>query len=381
MKLRSLLDPNIPDLSFDDVLLEPGVTEVSPDEVSLRASPIKGLSVPVPILSAHMSTVASAEAVVSMGEIGALGTMHREMSLEHMRDEVARLHAQRIDAQRYRDAVVREGGRPVSIFACSPYDHARADALLEDERVDYVIMDNVQPLHRQVIKAVEGYARRFPDRIIVGNIATRHAAEIYSALPLAALKVGLGPGSICTTRVVSGCGVAQLTAIAETHDVAARRGIPIIADGGIRSSGDIVKALAAGADGVMLGKLLAGCDEAPGQLVQHESGHLYKKYEGARYTSVEIPETTGYPKIDDYLRHHRRTEDLRVEGTSGLVPYRGPIQLIIYNLVRGARLGFAFVGAESIAALRERATFRWITTATQGENRDNLIVRTSTSFL
>lgn len=381
MRLNHLAADHMPDLSFDDVLLEPQHTEISPEEVSLRSEAIRGLTLDLPLFSAHMATVSSVDLSVSMAEIGAVGVMHREMPLAQTAKEVASLADRVVDVARYPKATCKRDGRPVSIFACSPYETERAELLLGDPSVDYVVFDNVQPLHAEVIRSTERFSMRHPGRIILGNIATRQGAEIYGAMPLAAIKVGLGPGSICTTRVVSGCGVPQLTAIAEVSAVLAPRRMPLIADGGIRSSGDIVKALAAGADGVMLGKLLAGCDEAPGELVHHENGHQYKKYEGARYTSVELPEKTGFDKIDAFLAYRKKTEDLRVEGTSGLVPYRGPAQLIMYNLMRGVKLGFAFVGASSVEELRKRAVFRYVSNGAQIESRDSLPITTSISFL
>ncbi len=382
MKLPRLNHPNLPDLSYDDVLLEPGLTDVSPDEVSLASETVRGVKLEIPIFSAHMSTVSSVDLIVAMAEMGCAGTMHREMSLEESRSTMDELASRRLDVTRYPQALTnRADGRPMAFFACSPYDRERAQLLLEDPRVDYVIFDNVQPLHANVLASVEHFSAKFPGRIIVGNIATRKGAECYVDMPLAAVKVGLGPGSICTTRAVSGCGVPQLTAIAEITEVLRPKGMPLIADGGIRNSGDIVKSLAAGADGVMLGKLLAGCDEAPGELVHHENGHQYKKYEGARYTTVEIPEKTGYDKIDAYLEFRKRTEDIRVEGASGLVPYRGPAQLIIYNLMRGIRLGMAFVGARNVGELRERAVFRQVSSNAHREGNDNLSHKTSISFL
>lgn len=378
MKLISLTDNNLPSLSFDDVLLEPRLSDVFPEDVSLENEFIKGLTTQIPIISAHMPTVASVESLISMNEIGAVGTLHRDMPIDELESNINELINFQIDIFKYSDAVTTDKYSPVPIVACSPLDTKRAEFLLNNSDVNYVIFDNVQPLHINMIKNTEYFSSKYPNKIILGNIATEEGARIYSDFPLAALKVGLGPGSICTTRLISGCGVSQLTAIAEVAKITCKKNIPLIADGGIRSSGDIVKALAAGADGVMLGNLLAGCEESPGKIIQH-NGNLYKEYEGARYNSVEIPFRTGYEKIDKYLETSRN-ESYRIEGASGLVPYKGPIHLVIYNLIRGVRLGFGFVGAKNIKELRKKAVFRHITTNSYYESKDNMPIRTSESF-
>jgi IMP dehydrogenase len=379
MEIKGLLNTHMPCLNFEDVLIEPRVSNVFPEEADISTMMIAGVKANLPIISAHMSSVSSPELIAAISEMGGLGTVHEELDVDDVERYIARTKQFRMDKSKFPNAIATESGTPVIIAACSSYDIDKAEYLLAHADVNYVILNNVQPLHVKMVKNVKRLARKYPYKIIVGNIVTREGAEIYAKLPLAALKVGLGAGSICTTGIVSGCGMSQLTAIIEVSAIAKAKGMKVIADGGIKNGGDIAKALAAGADGVMIGKLFAGCDEAPGKVVELD-GKRYKQYEGARYNTVEIPEQTGIEKIDRFLTTDRKNAH-RVEGVSGLVPLIGPAHLLLYILSRSIKLSFGFVGAKTIEELQKRAIFRYVSANSHRELKSNIPFHTTEAFI
>ncbi len=379
MELRGFLDNHMPCLNFDDILIEPRISSVFPEETDISTSMIAGLQSNLPIMSAHMPTVSSPELITAVSEMGGLGTIHNEMALEEIDPFLSKVKNFQIDREKYPHATATPSGSPYIIAACSSFDTTRAEYLLKRDDIQYVILNNVQPLHIQSIENVTKLSKKYPLKIILGNIANREGAEIFTQLPLAAVKVGLGPGSICTTGIISGCGMSQLTSIIEVSKVAKARHMKVIADGGIRNSGDIVKALAAGADGVMLGKLFAGCDEAPGKTFEI-GGKMYKQYEGARYNTVEVPDTTGIEDIDRFLTSDQKTKH-RVEGVSGLVPCIGPAHLLLYILGKSIQLAFGFTGARNLQEFQERAIFRYVSAHTHRELESNIAYATSESFI
>lgn len=379
MKIRGFLNSHIPCLNFDDILIEPRVSSVFPEEADLSTTMIAGLKSNLPVISAHMPTVSSPELIAAISEMGGLGTLHEEMELEEIDLYISKIKSFKIDQKKYPKAMTTEFGTPIIIIASSSLHLEKAEYLLRRDDVHYVILNNAQPLHVQIIKNVKMLSKKYPYKIILGNIATREGAEIYAKLPLAALKVGLGPGSICSTGIISGCGMSQLTSIIEVSKIARRNNMKVIADGGIRNSGDIVKALAAGADGAMLGKLFAGCDEAPGKIVEID-GKKYKQYDGARYNTVEIPDKTGIEKIDTFLTSDIKNK-YRVEGVSGLVPCVGPTHLLLYILSKSIQLSFGFVGARNIKELQKRAILRYISPNSHRELKPNIPLHTTKSFI
>jgi IMP dehydrogenase len=379
MEIRGFLNDHMPCLNFEDVLIEPRVSNVFPEEADISTMMIAGIKSNLPIISAHMSSVSSPELIAAISEMGGLGTVHEEMTVDELDRYIAKTKQFRIDKSKYPNAVATESGTPVIIAACSSYDIEKAEYLLAHEDVNYVILNNVQPLHVHMIRNVKRLARKYPYKIIAGNIVTREGAQIYSKFPLAALKVGLGSGSICTTGIVSGCGMSQLTSIIEVSAIAKANGVKVIADGGIKNGGDIAKALAAGADGVMLGKLFAGCDEAPGKIVELD-GKRYKQYEGSRYNTVEIPEQTGVEKIDRFLTAELKKAH-RVEGVSGLVPLIGPAHLLLYILSRSIKLSFGFVGAKTIEELQKRAILRYVSANCHHELKSNMPFHTTEAYI
>jgi IMP dehydrogenase len=229
----------------------------------------------------------------------------------------------------------------------------RATALVEEE-VDVLVVDTSHGHSQMVVDTVRRIKERFDVQVIAGNIGTYEATEALCEAGADAVKVGVGPGSICTTRVVAGVGVPQITAVHDCVQAAARYGVPVIADGGIQHSGDIAKAIAAGAESVMLGSLLAGTDESPGEVVVSQ-GEYYKEYRGMG--SIGAMKARSYSK-DRYFQGERNdVAKLVPEGIEGRVPYKGPLTNIVYQLVGGLRQAMGYCGAPTIEELRAGARF------------------------
>lgn len=231
----------------------------------------------------------------------------------------------------------------------------RAEALAEAQ-VDVIVVDTAHGHSERVLETVAELKRRFPTlELVAGNVATGDATRALIDAGADAVKCGVGPGSICTTRIVAGIGVPQITAIMDCVEAADKRDVPVIADGGIRSSGDITKAIAAGAHTVMLGSLLAGCDESPGELEIYQ-GRSFKTYRGmGSQGAMEMG--SG----DRYFQEGNRK--FVPEGIEGRVPYKGPLSETVYQLMGGLRSGMGYLGTEGIEALRKRASFVRITGA------------------
>ncbi|MCP2604525.1 IMP dehydrogenase [Candidatus Aminicenantes bacterium AH-873-B07] len=234
----------------------------------------------------------------------------------------------------------------------------RAEALIK-AKVDVLVVDTAHGHSKRVLETVKILKNHFPDKeLIAGNIATAEAAEDLIKTGVDAVKVGVGPGSICTTRVVTGVGVPQITAIAEVYKVCKKYNIPVIADGGIKFSGDITKAIAAGASSVMIGNLLAGTDEAPGDIIIYQ-GRSYKLYRGMGSIGAMKEGSKDRYFQDDILSESK----LVPEGIEGRVPYKGSVSKIIQILVGGLRAGMGYAGSRTIKELQDKAKFIRITSA------------------
>jgi IMP dehydrogenase len=232
---------------------------------------------------------------------------------------------------------------------------ARTEALIE-VGADVIVVDTAHGHSLGVLEAVRDTRKRFPKcELVAGNIATAEAARALIDAGVDAIKVGIGPGSICTTRIVAGIGVPQITAIADCAEIAEARGIPVIADGGIKYSGEVTKALAAGASTVMIGSLFAGTDEAPGELVLYQ-GRSYKVYRGMGSIGA-----MKRGSKDRYGQAGSADEKLVPEGIEGRVPHRGSLASIVMQLVGGLRAGMGYTGSRSIAELRKNGQFIRIT--------------------
>ncbi|MFD5224679.1 IMP dehydrogenase [Microbacterium sp. NPDC058342] len=468
-------------LTYDDVLLLPGHTDVIPSEADTSSRITRRISVATPLLSSAMDTVTESRMAIAMAREGGLGILHRNLSIADQAAHVDRVKrsesgmitdpitttaeatVEEVDnlCARYRISglpVVDDDGRlvgivtnrdmrfvsglerqttlvkdvmtsenlvtaPVGVAAgevialfakhrveklplidadgklaglitIKDFDKSekyplatkddqgrlrvgaaigffgdaweRAEAL-RDAGVDVLVVDTANGQSQGVIDLVrrlKADASFEHIEVIGGNVATREGAQALVDAGVDAVKVGVGPGSICTTRVVAGVGVPQVTAVYEASLAAAPAGIPVIADGGLQYSGDIAKALVAGADAVMLGSLLAGTDESPGEIV-FQSGKQFKQYRGMG--SLGAMQTRGkqtsYSK-DRYFQADVPSDDKLIpEGIEGQVPYRGPLAAVAYQLVGGLRQSMFYVGARTIEELKERGRFVRITSA------------------
>lgn len=329
--------------TFDDVLLRPLASAMEPAEASLKTN-IAGIDLSVPFLSAAMDRVTGAQMAIAIGKLGGLGVIHRNDSIEEQAAMVRE---------------VKKAGVPVAA-ACGPFAADRALAL-DAAGADAIVIDCAHGHNLNVIESAKKIKKSLKHaKVIFGNIATTEAAK--AACTFAdAVKVGVGPGSICTTRIISGVGVPQLSAIMEVAAVAKKKKIPVIADGGLRTSGDIAKALAAGASAVMCGNLFAGTDEAPGKVVEKD-GKRYKEYRGMGSKSV-IESAAGKER---YFTHGRKAVP---EGVEALVPCKGPVAEIVATLVSGIQVGMGYAGSRTIPEFQKKAQFIRITHASIAEGK------------
>ncbi|MDR1903478.1 MAG: IMP dehydrogenase [Treponema sp.] len=255
----------------------------------------------------------------------------------------------------YPQAAVDKSGRLIVGAAVSPQDYLVRIPLLKNAKVDFVVLDTAHGDSKNVMEAIQGIKKKFDIPVIGGNVATKEGARRLIDAGADAVKVGIGPGSICTTRIVAGIGVPQFTAVWDCAEEAARSGIPVIADGGIKFSGDITKAVGAGASAVMIGNLFAGLKEAPGSQIIFD-GRIYKEYRGMGSMGA-IADGGG----DRYQMS--KDEEPVPEGIEGRVPYKGELRDFLYQLVSGLRKGMGYCGCRDIEELRNYRKFCRITAA------------------
>jgi IMP dehydrogenase len=457
-------------LTFDDVLLQPAESEVLPSMADTRTFVTKEIGLNIPVLSAAMDTVTEADMAIVMAQLGGLGVLHRNLTVEEQaaavravkryesgmvvnpititptatladaqalmlrhrisgipvteasgklvgiltnrdvrfaenpnqpvselmtaqnlatvplgtgQEEARRLlHARRIEkllvvdnnyhcvglitvkdmekAVNYPSATKDGTGRLRVAAATTVGDKGfeRTEALIDAE-CDLIVIDTAHGHNKDVAKAVERVKRLSNAvQIVAGNIATAEAAKALIGAGADGIKVGIGPGSICTTRVVAGIGVPQLTAIMDAAEEASKSGVPVIGDGGLRTSGDIAKALAAGASTVMVGSLLAGTEEAPGETFIYQ-GRAYKSYRGMGSVGA-----MARGSADRYFQQDIKDQlKLVPEGIEGQVPYKGAAKDVIHQLVGGVKAAMGYTGSHTIPELQERARFVQITNA------------------
>ena len=476
-------------LTFDDVLLVPGPSEVMPGQVDVATKLTKSIKLNIPLLSSAMDTVTEGRLAIAMAQEGGIGVLHRNLSIEDQARHVAQvkryesgivLDPVTIDpAMTLRDAldtmakkgvtgvpVVEKNGKlagiltnrdvrfatnldqPVSqlmtkdklVTVKRSVSQADAKKLLHQNRIeklivvdddyrciglitvkdiekaakhpnackdeqgrlrvaaattvgedghdrtqalisagcDVIVVDTAHGHSARVIEAVARIKKQSNSvQVIAGNVATADATKALIDAGADAVKVGIGPGSICTTRIVAGVGVPQLTAVMECAKEASRSGVPVIADGGIRFSGDISKAIAAGASCVMIGSLLAGTDEAPGETYLYQ-GRTYKAYRGMGSVGA-----MARGSADRYFQAEVRDAlKLVPEGIEGQVPYKGPMEAVVHQLVGGLRAGMGYLGAKTIPEFQKRAKFVRISNAGIRESHAHgvLITRESPNY-
>lgn len=459
-------------LTFDDVLLVPGASEVQPNEVDTSTQLTKNIRLNIPMLTAAMDTVTEADMAIAMAQSGGLGIIHRNMDIDQQADEVrkvkrfesgmvvdpitinpdATLEEALMVMQQNRISgipVTEKTGKLVGIltnrdvrFAENPeqpirelmtsenlvkvynsVDKDEARKLLHTHRIekllivddnekciglvtvkdieksqtfpnatkdeqgslrvgaavgtgeingveralamagaglDLVVVDTAHGHSKGVIDTVKTIRKKAPSslQIMAGNIATGDAAKALIDAGADAVKVGIGPGSICTTRVVAGVGVPQLTAIMDVSNVCAKKGIPVIADGGIKYSGDFAKAIAAGADVAMMGGVFAGTDEAPGEVILYQ-GRSYKSYRGMGSVGAMVKGSA-----DRYFQGGvTQSNKLVPEGIEGRVPYKGPMGAVVHQMVGGLRAAMGYTGSKTVSDMKDKAEFMRMTGA------------------
>ncbi|MBI3522218.1 MAG: IMP dehydrogenase [Chloroflexi bacterium] len=326
-------------LAFDDVLLIPCRSDVLPTHVSVSSRLTNALELDIPILSAAMDTVTEAPLAIALGRAGGLGVLHRNLSVA---DQVAQ--AQLVKAA---------GVRVAAAVGVSGDADERVSALVA-AGVDVIVIDTAHGHSANEVRMVEKVKARHRVQVLAGNVATGEGTEELIASGADGVKVGMGPGAICTTRVVAGAGMPQITAIFDCANVAARHGIPICADGGVQHSGDIAKAIGAGAHTVMLGALLAGVDESPGDAVETTEGR-FKSYRGMGSLGAMAVRQGGR---DRYAQESvGEFSKLVPEGVEGRVKAQGPLDVVLHQLIGGLRAGMGYAGATTIDDLRTKARF------------------------
>lgn len=473
-------------LTFDDVLLVPGYSEIVPADVDVTTRLSRNVSLNVPIISSPMDTVTESEMAIGMAQEGGIGIIHKNLTIEQQALEVDRVkrseHGVIVDPvtlppealvseaiqimderniggvpitrngrlmgiltrrdlrflesgeTRVADVMTRENlvtaGEQTSLkeaerilrenkveklllvddeyqlkglitikdidknlrfpvankdnrgrlrvgAAVGVHDFERTGRLIESG-VDVLVVDSAHGHSKNVLETVREIKRQWPIDVIAGNIATREGARDLLDAGADAIKVGIGPGSICTTRIISGVGVPQLTAISWAAEAVAGTDVPLIADGGIRFSGDISKALAVGAHSVMLGGLLAGLDESPGETILYR-GRTFKRYRGMGSLGAMVKGSS------DRYRQTVSEEDLKgrpklvPEGVEGRVPYKGHLSGLLYQLVGGLRAGMGYLGVQTIEQLRTESRFLRVSAATVRENHPHDIAITQES--
>ena len=348
-------------LTFDDVLLIPAESHVLPNEVKLDTKLAPNLQLHIPLISAGMDTVTEGNMAIAMAENGGLGVIHKNLSIEAQVDEVKKAKGKTVDPNLPHPAVDNQGRLLAAAAVGVTSDtFERAEILLE-AGADAIVIDTAHGHSAGVLRKIKEIREHFPNAtLIAGNVATGEGTAALFDAGVDVVKVGIGPGSICTTRIVAGVGVPQITAIYDAASVAQKYGKKIIADGGIKYSGDVVKALAAGGNAVMLGSMFSGTTEAPGTVFTNE-GKQFKSYRGMGSVGAMSQQ---HGSSDRYFQGGvNEANKLVPEGVEALVPYKGDVSNIIYQIDGGLRAGMGYVGAGTIEELIENSQFVQITNA------------------
>ncbi|MCL4127972.1 UNVERIFIED_CONTAM: hypothetical protein GTU68_045724 [Idotea baltica] len=397
-------------LTCDDVLLVPAFSEVLPREVSIQTKFTRNITINIPIVSAAMDTVTESAMAIAMAREGGIGVLHKNMTIEQQAVKVRKVKraesvkdAEKILQQhKIEKLLIVEGKkleglitfRDITKVTQKPIANKdsfgrlrvaaalgvtndvveRAEALV-NAGVDAVVIDTAHGHTKTVVAALKKVKNKFPELdVIVGNIATAEAAKYLVEAGADAVKVGIGPGSICTTRVVAGVGFPQFSAVLDVAEAIKGSGVPVIADGGIRYTGDIPKAIAAGADTVMLGSLLAGTKESPGETIIYE-GRKFKSYRGMG--SVEAMRQGSkdryFQDVEDDIKK------LVPEGIVGRVPYKGDLFESIHQFIGGLRAGMGYCGAKDIETLKTTGKFVKITSSGINESHPHDVMITKES--
>lgn len=373
---------SIPSLTFDDVLLKPGYAGFSRSDIDLTTQLTRKIKLMAPLVASPMDTVTESQLAIALGKFGGIGIIHRNLTIKNQAAEVMK---------------VKKAGQLVGAgVGSSPGFEARVEALVA-AGVDVLVVDSAHGFSKYVIDAVALIKKQYKVEVIAGSVATAEGAAALIKAGVDGLRVGMGPGAICTTRLVSGMGVPQLTAIVESAEVAKKHGVPVMADGGINYSGDITKALAAGASSVMMGRLFAATEESPGKIVEFTKDQVPRRFQsiinGAdtyKFKSYRGMGSIGAmergKKISSEDEFHGKSYSsgsiLVAEGVEGLVPSSGDLATVAATMLEGVRSGFYYVGADTIPKLWETAVFRRITSAslTESHPHDLFVTNAGNSY-
>ena len=339
------MDPIKEALTFDDVTLAPNYSEILPSETNTSIKLSKNLTLKIPLISSAMDTVTEGSMAAAIAEKGGIGVIHRNLSIEKQIFEIKKVKQKKLLVG--------------AAVGASSDEHRRAKRILK-ENLDLIVVDTAHAHTKKVSDIIKMIVKTKPKKttLCAGNIATAEAAKFLIKLGVDTIKVGIGPGSICTTRLVAGIGVPQLSAIMNVKSGVGNRKVSIIADGGIKFSGDIAKALAAGADAVMIGSLFAGTDQAPGKIIK-KNGKLFKSFRGMGSIGA-----MNKGSADRYFQTKQKNSSKYVpEGVEGLVKYKGKVDKVIYQLVGGLKSSMGYLGSKKITHLRKKPKFYKITKA------------------
>ena len=332
-------------LTFDDVTLAPKYSEILPSEVDTSVSLTKNFKLKIPLLSSAMDTVTESKMAIAIAKAGGIGVIHRNLDVKKQILEIQKVKKQKLLV----GAAVGAG----------PTELERAKAIIK-EGIDLIVVDTAHGHTKKVGEIIKfiNKIRNNKTALCAGNIATPEAAKYLIKLGVDIIKVGIGPGSICTTRLVAGIGVPQLSAILSVRNGLKDKNVKIISDGGIKYSGDLAKAFAAGADAVMIGSLFAGTDEAPGKLIK-KNGKLFKSFRGMGSVGA-----MNKGSADRYFQTKQKDASKYVpEGVEGFAKYKGDVGNIIYKLIGGLRSSMGYLGSKEIIKLRIKPNFVKITKA------------------
>ena len=326
-------------LTFDDVTLVPKYSEILPSEVDTSIKLTNNLKLRIPLLSSAMDTVTESKMAIAIAKAGGLGVIHRNLDIKTQISEIKKVKIKKLLV----GAAVGAG----------PSEFKRADAILK-ENIDMIVVDTAHGHTKKVSEIIKFIKKRKNKKtaLCAGNIATPDAAKFLLKLGVDIIKVGIGPGSICTTRLVAGIGVPQLSAILTVRNGVKNKNIKIISDGGIKYSGDLAKAFAAGADAVMVGSLFAGTDETPGKLIKR-GGKLFKSFRGMGSVGA-----MNKGSADRYFQSKQKDISKYVpEGVDGFARYKGKVEKIIFKLIGGLKSSMGYLGSKQIKYLRNKPQF------------------------
>ncbi len=332
-------------LTFDDVLLIPSHSEISSRrDPNTKARITKNFELDIPIVTANMDTVTESQMACTMARMGGLGILHRFMSVKDQIKEIQIVKK----FQEYNEIKL-----PISASIGVKEDGKNRADILADIGIDILTIDIAHGDSIMMLKTLEYVKKRYPNiDVIAGNIAYPSGVRRLIDAGADSIKIGIGPGSMCTTRVMTGCGVPQLTAVAMCAEEALKDDIPIIADGGIKTSGDIVKALCAGASCIMLGSMVSGCMETPGEI---KGGK--KKYRGMASKDAQVSWRGELPK------------GMAAEGVSRWIPCKGSVENVVDELTGGLRSGMSYLNAQSLKEMKSKARFMQISSSGLFESR------------